>query len=111
MGPAPPGTFNFADIWEFASAAVPDREALVCGPRRLTYAELDARVNRLAHHFLSVGIEPGDFVGIFCSNATEYLETMFAAYKVRAVPFNINHRYSTAELAELVADSGANDAS
>jgi acyl-CoA synthetase (AMP-forming)/AMP-acid ligase II len=107
MGPAPPGTFNFADIWEFASAAVPDREALVCGPRRLTYAELDARVNRLAHHFLSVGIEPGDFVGIFCSNATEYLETMFAAYKVRAVPFNINHRYSTAELAELVADSGA----
>jgi acyl-CoA synthetase (AMP-forming)/AMP-acid ligase II len=107
MAPAPPRTFNFADIWEFASDAVPEREALVCGPRRLTYGELEARANRLAQHFLSVGIEPGDFVGIFCSNATEYLETMFAAYKVRAVPININHRYSTAELAELVDDSGA----
>ncbi len=107
MAPAPPRTFNFADIWEFASDAVPEREALVCGPRRLTYGELEARANRLAQHFLSVGIEPGDFVGIFCSNATEYLETMYAAYKVRAVPININHRYSTAELAELVDDSGA----
>ena len=107
MAPAPPRTFNFADIWEFASDAVPEREALVCGPRRLTYGQLEAHANRLAQHFLSVGIEPGEFVGIFCSNATEYLETMYAAYKVRAVPININHRYSTAELAELVDDSGA----
>ena len=107
MSPAPPRTFNFADIWEFAADAVPDREALVCGPRRLTFAQFESRANRLANHLLAAGVEPGDFIGLFCSNATEYLETMCAAYKVRAVPININHRYSTTELGELLDDSGA----
>lgn len=103
--PTPPATFNFADIWEFTADAVPDREALICGARRLTFAELEARANRLANHLLEVGVEPDDRVALICSNATEYLETMLAAWKLRAVPVNVNHRYSTNELAVILDDA------
>jgi acyl-CoA synthetase (AMP-forming)/AMP-acid ligase II len=107
MPQRPPQTFNFADIWEATADAVAEREAVVCGERRLTFAALEERANRLAHHWRRTGLEPGDFVGLYLPNATEYLEAMLAAWKLRAVPFNINHRYSANELAELVDDSGA----
>ncbi len=103
--PSPPTTFNFADVWEFIADAVPDREALVCGPRRLTFAELEARANRFANHLLAAGVEPGERVAIFCGNATEYLEALLGSWKVRAVPMNVNHRYSSAELGGILADA------
>ena len=49
---APPASFNFADVWEMAADACGDREALVCGSERRTYAELEERANRLAHHLV-----------------------------------------------------------
>jgi acyl-CoA synthetase (AMP-forming)/AMP-acid ligase II len=105
--PAPPSTFHYADIWEYAVDRVPEREALVCGERRLTYAEVDDRANRLANALLAAGVEPGDFVALYLPNATEYVETMLAAWKVRAVAVNVNHRYVTEELRYLLDDSGA----
>ena len=97
--------FNLADIFESVADTVPDREALVFGDRRLTYAELDQRANRLAHHFESVGIGAGDHVGVQLYNCTEYVETMIACFKVRAVPVNVNYRYVEDELAYLFADA------
>jgi non-ribosomal peptide synthetase component F len=41
--------FNLADLFEIVVDAVPDREALVAGQVRLSFRELDARANRLAH--------------------------------------------------------------
>lgn len=105
--PAPPTTFNLADAWEFAAASVPDREAIVCGDRRLTYAALDDAANRVAAHLAERGIGVGDTVAIFAPNCTEWLETLIGAWKVRALPFNANHRYSSAELGELLDDAGA----
>lgn len=105
--PAPPSTYNFADIWEYVAEVAADREALVCGDRRLTFAELDARVNRLANHLHAAGVGVGDPIGIFASNCTEWIETLLAGWKLRALPFNINYRYGTKELAELLDDSRA----
>src|SRR5690242_14909251 len=48
--------FNLADLFEQVADAVPDRPAVYCGGRTLTFAELDRRANRLAHHFASAGI-------------------------------------------------------
>src|SRR4029453_13038140 len=65
--PLPPGGrgpprvvsgFNFADAWEVAADAVPEREALIVGDRRLTYAALEDRANRLGHHLSSSGVGP-----------------------------------------------------
>ncbi len=95
-------TFNLADLFESVVDALPDREVLVSSERRLTYLELDARANRLAHHLRARGVGPGDHLGLQLSNGTEYLEGMLAAYKLRAVPINVNYRYVEGELRYLV---------
>jgi acyl-CoA synthetase (AMP-forming)/AMP-acid ligase II len=99
--------FNLADLWEAVADAQPDLEALVCGQRRLTYADVDARANRLAHELAAHGIGPGDHVAVYLYNGTEYLETMIAAFKLRAVPVNVNYRYVEDELVYLLDDSDA----
>ncbi len=99
-------SFAFADLWELVAEQVPEREAIVCGPRRLTYAQADERANRLASHLRANGVQPGDHVGVYLTNGTEYLETMLAAYKLRAVPINVNYRYVEDELRYLFADAG-----
>src|SRR5258706_12796316 len=93
--------FNVADLVEAAGDGVPEREILVCGPDRLTYAQLDARANRLAHYFLARGLQRGDFIGIYGFNSSRWVEAMLAAYKIRAVPINVNYRYVEEELLYL----------
>lgn len=99
-------TYNLADQWEAISDRVADREALVCGDRRLTFAQLEERANRLANHLLSIGVEPGDMVGCYLTNGTEYIETLLACFKIRAAAVNINYRYVSEELRYLILDSG-----
>ncbi len=93
--------WNIADLTEHVVDAVPDRIALIVGDRAETYAELDANANRLAHHLAAQGVGPGDHVGIYAFNSHEFIETMLAAYKLRAVPINVNYRYVEAELRYL----------
>jgi len=88
--------------------AVPDREVVVCGDRRLTYRELDDRATRLAHALQTdFGIEPGDHVGLQLYDSAEHLEAMLACYKARAVPINVNWRYVADELRQVLDDAGA----
>ena len=47
------------------------------------------------------GVGPGDHVGIYGLNSNEFVETILAAYKLRAVPINVNYRYVEAELRYL----------
>ena len=93
--------FNIADLFERAVDAVPDRRALVCGERSLTFAELDAEANRLANHLLEQGFGVGDHIGIYGQNSAEWMIAMVAIFKIRAVPININFRYVEDELAYL----------
>ncbi len=69
--------------------------------RRLTYAELDRRANRLAHQLAAAGVRAGDHVGLHLNNGTEYVECMLALFKLRAVPVNVNYRYVERELEYL----------
>jgi acyl-CoA synthetase (AMP-forming)/AMP-acid ligase II len=94
-------SFNLADLIESVSDVIPDREAVIDGERRFTYAQLDERANRLAHVLLDQGIKQGDHVGLYLYNGIEYLEGTLAAFKVRAVPININYRYVEEELRYL----------
>jgi len=94
-------TFNLADMFERVVDAVPDREVLVSPVRRLTFGELDARANRLAHHLRAAGIGRGDHIGLQLMNGSEYLEAMLAAFKLRAVPVNVNYRFVAGELSYL----------
>jgi acyl-CoA synthetase (AMP-forming)/AMP-acid ligase II len=98
-------TFNLADLFESIARAVPDREAIAAAERRLSYAELDLRATRLANALAARGIGRGDHVGVQLANGSEYLEAMLAAYKLRAVPINVNYRYVEAELLHLFGDA------
>lgn len=94
-------SFNLADTFELAVDTYPDREYLVADGRRCTYAEMEARANQLAHHLASQGIGPGDHVGIYAYNCIEWIETLWATFKLRAVWININYRYVADELAYI----------
>jgi acyl-CoA synthetase (AMP-forming)/AMP-acid ligase II len=97
--------YNLADLWEKIVDAVPEREAFVADERRLTFAQADERATRLAHALARRGVGPGDHVALYLYNGTEYLEAMFAAFKLRAVPVNVNYRYVEDELRYLLDDS------
>ncbi len=93
--------WNIADLVERIADLAPDREVLVCGDQRRTCAQLEERSNRLANHLASVGIGPGDHVGVYAFNCVEFVESMLGAYKLRAVPINVNYRYVEDELRYL----------
>ncbi|MFB6874344.1 acyl-CoA synthetase [Streptomyces sp. NPDC056323] len=104
--------YNLADLFESVVDAVPEREALVYvdhpgtgAERRLTYAELDAAANRLAHHLIEAGITPGEHLGLHLYNGVEYLQTVLACLKARIVPVNVNYRYVEEELIYLYRDA------
>src|SRR5262245_45966419 len=98
-------TFNLADLFEQAVDHFGDRECLVANGARRTYAQMDERANRLAHHLAASGVRPGDHVGIYAYNCAEWVETLWAVFKIRAVWININYRYVEEELRYLVANA------
>ncbi|MDN3024245.1 acyl-CoA synthetase [Streptomyces sp. S.PB5] len=104
--------YNLADLFESVVDVVPDREALVYidipgtgAERRLTYAELDAAANRIAHHLIDSGIRPGEHVGLHLYNGIEYLQAAIGCLKARIVPVNVNYRYVEDELVYLYRDA------
>jgi acyl-CoA synthetase (AMP-forming)/AMP-acid ligase II len=98
-------SFNLADLFEAAVDAYPDREYLVANGERRTYAQMEERSNRLAHYLQSLGIGPGDHVGIYSYNSVEWVETAWAVFKLRAIWININYRYVEDELRYLFGNA------
>ncbi|MEU8240095.1 acyl-CoA synthetase [Actinoplanes missouriensis] len=96
---------NIADLIEHAVDAFPDRVAVACGERELSYAELEATANRLAHFLHRQGVGKGAHVGLYAGNSIEAVVAMVAVYKLRAVVVNVNYRYVENELQYLFADA------
>lgn len=89
---------NIADLFEHAVDAVPGNLAVKVGDRAVTYAELEADANRLAHHLQAQGVQPGDHVAIYAKNSVEHVVAILAVVKVRATSINVNYRYVEGEL-------------
>ncbi len=96
---------NIADFFEHAVDVVPDRPIVMMGSRSVTYAELEAEANQLAHFLTSRGIGVGDHVGIYAKNSIEHVVALLAIFKIRAVAINVNYRYVEAELNYLFDNS------
>ena len=106
MTSLPAMTWNLADLFESVVDVLPERACLVIpnahdGRREFTYAQMEERVNRLAHVLADNGVGPGDKVGIYGYNSNEWAEAQWAAWKLRAVPVNVNYRYVEGELRYL----------
>ena len=98
-------SYNLADLFEQIVDKVPAWEAIVTDSVRLTYAELDRRANQLAQFLRSRGVGAGDHIGLHLKNDNEYIEGMLAAFKLSAVPININYNYVEGELNYIYNDA------
>jgi len=99
--------WNFGTVFESVADAIPEHTALVQDGRRRTWREFDERASRLAAAFRALGLGPGSKVAFYLYNSNEYLEMLFATFKLRAVPANVNYRYTEEELAYLLENSDA----
>jgi acyl-CoA synthetase (AMP-forming)/AMP-acid ligase II len=76
----------------------PEKTAVVYKEERLTYRELNARVNCLANHLLEIGVEKGDRVGFLFYNTSRFVETFFAVAKIGAIAAPLNFRMVPREI-------------
>jgi len=98
---------DFATAWEIVSDALPDRDALVQGDRRVTYRAFEESAARFAAAIEAAGVSEGAKIALYLYNGPEYLIAEFGAFKHRAVPVNVNYRYLDDELAYLIDNSDA----
>jgi len=98
---------RIGDLLTRAAKWYPEKEAVVFEGTRLTYRQLNDRVNALAHALLDMGVGKGDRVALICHNSHYYAEVVFALAKIGAVSTNLNWRLSPREMAFLVDDSDA----
>lgn len=112
--------FTVPEVAAAVAAAVPDRELVIQGDKRFTYAQIIERSNRLAAYLHSRGLGchteradlPGheagqDLLGLYAYNGNEFVEALFGSFAARVAPFNVNYRYVKNELQYLLSDSGA----
>jgi fatty-acyl-CoA synthase len=115
-----PIQFTVPAAADTVAAVIGDREFIIQGERRYTYAQIVERSTRLAAYLHSQGLGchterselPGhevgqDLLGIYAHNGPEYIEGMLGAWRARVAPFNVNYRYVKSELQYLLSDSGA----
>src|SRR5581483_12006362 len=83
--------FHYATVWEAIADAVPEQAALIQGSRTISWREYETRSARLAAALTAAGLGPGSKVALYLFNGPEYAEAQFAAFKMRAVPVNVNY--------------------
>jgi len=99
--------YHFATIWESIADVLPDYTAVVHGDRRFSWAQYDERAARVAAAYTAAGLGPDSKIGLYLFNGNEYLEAHYAAFKMRAVPINVNYRYIDEELVYLLDNADA----
>ena len=83
----------------------PQKEAIVCGGKRLTYQEFYDRVNHLSHCLKSFGVKKNDKVAILHPNCHYFLEAYYGITQIGAISVPINYRLSPEEIAFILQDS------
>ncbi|HEX9938624.1 MAG TPA: amino acid adenylation domain-containing protein, partial [Longimicrobium sp.] len=95
------------ELFEAQAARTPDAVAVVFADESLTYAELDARANRLAHYLRGLGAGPETRVGICVDRSAEMVVAMLAVLKSGAAYLPLDPSYPADRLAYMLRDSGA----
>ncbi|MAI27672.1 MAG: acyl-CoA synthetase [Myxococcota bacterium] len=111
---------NLGHVHEAIAEIIPERDCIVYGDKRFSWAETTDRTRRLAEVLRQHGLgchherdglanwESGqDHVALYLYNGNEYLEGMLGAFKARCAPFNVNYRYVEEELLYLFDNADA----
>jgi long-chain acyl-CoA synthetase len=98
---------NLSILLEDSARTHPDRTAVVLGPQRLTYAQLDAAANQVANLLVARGIRPGDKVALSCPNLPYFPVVYYGILKAGAVVVPLNVLLKGREVAYHLNDSDA----
>jgi fatty-acyl-CoA synthase len=103
------GQMRVGDVLDAAALRFPNREALFCTAtgRRLSFAQLHERVNRLANALLGLGLRKGECVAFLSTNRAEVPEIYLALAKSGLVGMPLNYRLAPVEMVELMKEVGA----
>ncbi|WP_168380985.1 condensation domain-containing protein, partial [Modicisalibacter radicis] len=93
-------------LFEHQAMATPEATALVFEDQSLSYADLDARANRLAHYLIGLGVKPETRVGIAVARSVEMMVGLLAILKAGGAYVPLDPDYPAERLAYMVADSG-----
>ena len=99
---------NTAEFLTISASMVPERVALSDPDDSCTYAQLQSRVNRLAHAFQGLGVGTGHNVGVMAVNSTAFVEVYYATATVGATFVPLNYRSKTEELTYMINAAGVN---
>lgn len=105
--PDSPTTQTVVDMLRDVARKDPDKEALVCGNTRLSWAELDARVNRVANALLDRGMGRGDNIAVLSPNSVPYVELFLGILRAGACVTPLSTMASTDALEKMLQDCGA----
>lgn len=92
-------------LFERRAADYPDAVALACGKYTLTYGELNAHANRLAHHLIALGVCPDDTIGICLERGPALIIGLLAILKSGGAYLPLDPVHPPARLAQIVADA------
>ena len=98
---------NLAGLLEDSAAAYPDRDALVIGDIKLSYAQVNAVANQVAGLLVARGVRPGDKVALSCVNIPQFSIVYYGILKAGAVVVPLNVLLKGREIAYHLADSEA----
>jgi len=101
------GNLNIATAWEAISDEIGDLTAISSSENSESWEEFEKRSASLAKTFSEKGLKRDSKVAFYCYNGSEYLEGQFAAFKIRAIPANVNYRYLDEELAYILNNADA----
>ena len=100
-------TETVVDMVRRSARAAPDKEALVCGGTRLTWAAFDKRVNRVANALIARGVQTGDRVALLGPNSVAYAELFIGTLRAGACIVPLATMASAEALERMLTDSGA----
>ncbi|MEY4194312.1 MAG: hypothetical protein RLZZ226_680 [Pseudomonadota bacterium] len=101
-----PGDVCLHQLFEAQVQRTPDAIALIYGTETLTYRQLDARANQLAHHLQGLGVVPDQRVGICCERSIEMVVGLFGILKAGGAYVPLDPTYPRDRLAFMVDDAG-----
>src|SRR5689334_15110385 len=98
---------NLGAMLHDSATRVPQKAAIVCGDRVVTYEALDRSTDALALRLLDEGLEPGDRVAIHWCNSVEVATLYFACFKAGLIAVPVNNRLQPPEIAYILQHSKA----